>query len=66
MVKKTKAEMARILNALYKAPYILEKLLKDCKTCNDYTRRYIFGTITTTDMEMIKEFFYEKENNKNK
>ena len=66
MVKRTKAELERMLKALYDAPYFLELLLRNKAPSRekslDYAHRYTFGTIITEDAELLKEYFYAEKN----
>ena len=54
-VLMNKAE--EILKIIYDAPYILDLLFRSGQLGKEASNRYMFGTISNTDVDKIKEFF---------
>lgn len=50
-----------ILRIIFNAPFILETLYKKGELGNDATNRYMWGTISSEDVEKVKEFFRDGE-----
>lgn len=46
-----------ILRIIFNAPFILEELYKLGKLGEEASQRYMWGTISTEDVEKVKEFF---------
>ena len=46
-----------ILRIIFNAPFILEQLYGLGKLGEEASQRYMWGTITTEDVEKVKEFF---------
>ena len=50
-------EKNRVLEIIFKAPFILERLFEMGKLGEDAKHRYMWGTISAEDVEKVKEFF---------
>lgn len=50
-----------ILRIIFNAPFILETLYKKGELGNDAMNRYMWGTISSDDVEKVKEFFKDGE-----
>lgn len=50
-----------ILRIIFNAPFILETLYKKGELGKDAMNRYMWGTISSEDVEKVKEFFRDVE-----